>query len=93
MRDQANEMDFPARPTQTQKHSDALIRAFEVTPEKVYVSSEDLMAVFDSEKTIKKIQPDFSLLEQIDCRGGLSLLPREIDVISEMNSKMTYGYI
>ncbi len=69
------EMDFPARPTQARKHSDALSRALGVTPQKVCGSSEDIMAVFDSEKTVTEIQPDFAILEQIDCRGIIITAP------------------
>ena len=69
------EMDFPARPSYARKHPDALGRALGVTPKNVYGSSEDLMAVFDDEKTITEIQPDFAALEQIDCRGIIVTAP------------------
>jgi len=69
------EMDFPARPAHARKHPDALSRALGVTPKNVYGSAEDLMVVFDSEKTITEIQPDFAILEQIDCRGIIITAP------------------
>ncbi|MGD9365509.1 MAG: PhzF family phenazine biosynthesis protein [Desulfobacteraceae bacterium] len=69
------EMDFPARPVQTQPCPDALSRALGVTPQKVYGSEEDLMVVFDSEKTVTEIKPDFARLEQIDCRGVIITAP------------------
>jgi PhzF family phenazine biosynthesis protein len=69
------DMDFPARPVHARKHSDALSRALGATPEKVYGSAEDLMAVFESEKTVAEIQPDFAILKQIDCRGVIITAP------------------
>jgi len=70
------EMDFPARPpAHLRTHPDALSRALGVTPKKVYGSAEDLMVVFDSEKTITEIQPDFAILEQLDCRGIIITAP------------------
>jgi PhzF family phenazine biosynthesis protein len=69
------EMDFPARPAHPRTHPDALGRALGGTPQKVYGSAEDLMVVFDSEKTITEIQPDFAILEQIDCRGIIITAP------------------
>ena len=63
------EMDFPARPILTPKPSDAIIRAFGAAPQKTYASAEDLMVVFDSQKTVAEIQPDFAIVEQIECRG------------------------
>jgi len=69
------EMDFPARPALARKHSDALSRALGVTPQNIYGSSEDLMAVFDNEKTVTEIQPDFGKLEQIACRGIIITAP------------------
>jgi PhzF family phenazine biosynthesis protein len=33
------------------------------------------MVVFDSEKTVKEIQPNFAVLEQIDCRGIIITAP------------------
>ena len=69
------EMDFPARPVHDLTHPDALSRALGVTLKKVYGSAEDLMAVFDNEKTIKEIRPDFAILEQMDCRGIIVTAP------------------
>jgi len=69
------EMDLPARPAHARTHPDALSRALGVTPQKVYGSAEDLMAVFDSEKIITEIKPDFAILEQIDCRGIVITAP------------------
>lgn len=69
------EMDFPARPAHDLTHPDALSHALGVTLKKVYGSAEDLMVVFDNEKTIKQIRPDFAILEQMDCRGIIVTAP------------------
>jgi predicted PhzF superfamily epimerase YddE/YHI9 len=41
----------------------------------VYESDEDLMAVFDSETTVAGLQPDMSLLAQLDSRGIIITAP------------------
>jgi predicted PhzF superfamily epimerase YddE/YHI9 len=43
----------------------------------VYESDEDLMAVFDSETTVAGLQPDMSLLAQLDSRGIIITAPGE----------------
>ena len=63
------EMIFPTRPAYPQTPPEKLKCALGVTPEKVYCSEEDLMVVLDGENTVVKVQSDFSVLEQIDCRG------------------------
>lgn len=67
--DELFEMDFPARPVHPQTPSAGLSRALGVTAEKVYGSEEDLMVVLDSERTVVGVKPDFTALEQLDCRG------------------------
>ena len=62
-------MDFPARPAYERAAPDGLSHALGVTPKKVYGSAEDLMVVLDNQKTVVDVQPDFSMLEQLDCRG------------------------
>ncbi|HDR14762.1 MAG TPA: PhzF family phenazine biosynthesis protein [Desulfobacteraceae bacterium] len=68
-KDDVFEMDFPARPAYAQTAPEGLSRALGVSPEKVYGSEEDLMVVFDKEKAVVQVQPDFAVLEQMDCRG------------------------
>jgi len=63
------EMDFPARPAYPQTPPPGLNEALHVTPKEVLGSSEDLLVVLDSEKTIKAVQPDFFALERLPCRG------------------------
>lgn len=63
------EMDFPARPAYPRSPLDKLSQALGATPEKIFDSDEDLMAVLDNEKAVVDVQPDFAALEKLNCRG------------------------
>ena len=70
------EMDFPARPAIAQGSPAGLNEALRITPEKVYVFEPAgdrpvVMAVLADEKAVKAVQPDFSALAQVDCRGAI----------------------
>jgi len=67
--DEVLEMDFPARPAYARTPPEGLSHALGVTPKKVFGSAEDLMVILDNEKVVLEVQPDFSALEQLDCRG------------------------
>ena len=69
------EMDFPSRPPTPRDPSDLLTRALGKAPNQVYASAEDLMAVFHSETLVAEMQPDMSLLAQLDCRGIIVTAP------------------
>jgi PhzF family phenazine biosynthesis protein len=68
-RDDFFDMDFPARPASAQSIPVGLKQALGVTPDKTFGSAEDLMVVLDSEGAVRKVRPDFSALEQLECRG------------------------
>jgi PhzF family phenazine biosynthesis protein len=68
-RDEIFEMDFPARPAQTQTPPDGLGKALGVTAREVLGSAEDLMLVLDNEKAVLDVKPAFPELEQVECRG------------------------
>ena len=68
-RDDFFDMDFPARPASAQNIPVGLKEALGVAPEKTFGSAEDLMVILDSERAVRKVRPDFSALEQLDCRG------------------------
>lgn len=70
------EMDFPARPAIAQGSPAGLNDALRITPEKVYVFKPTgdrpvVMAVLANEKAVREVQPDFSTLAQVDCRGAI----------------------
>ena len=68
-RDSLLEMDFPSRPAHSITPPTGLNEALGVKPIAVLGSVEDLMFVLDSEKAVRELQPDFSSLERIECRG------------------------
>lgn len=71
------EMDFPARPATAGAPLEGLTKALGVAAENVYGSAEDVMVVLDSERTVVGVQPDFAVLEQVDCRGIIITAPGE----------------
>ncbi|MFP4396535.1 MAG: PhzF family phenazine biosynthesis protein [Desulfonatronovibrio sp.] len=68
-KDDLLELDFPAMNIYEQAAPDGLAEALHIEPQQVFGSADDLLAVFGSEEDIRGIQPDFSRLEQVDCRG------------------------
>jgi len=63
------EMDFPAISVFNQSPPRGLVRALGVEPLGVYGSDEDMLVILDSEQTVRRLNPDFNLLSQVDCRG------------------------
>ena len=63
------EIDFPSRPAHKITPPPGLKEALGVKPIAVLGSVEDLMFVLESEKAVRELQPDFSALERIECRG------------------------
>ena len=63
------EMDFPARPVTIKTPSAELIKTLGVTPDAFFGSEQDLLILLDSEKTVRKFQPDFTALNRVECRG------------------------
>jgi PhzF family phenazine biosynthesis protein len=63
------EMDFPSRPAHSTAPPPELKEALGVTPIAVLGSVEDIIFVLESEKAVRELQPDFSALERLECRG------------------------
>ena len=63
------EMDFPAISVFNQSPPRGLVRALGIEPLEIYGSDEDLLVILDSEQTVRRVNPDFNLLGQVDCRG------------------------
>jgi PhzF family phenazine biosynthesis protein len=75
-------MDFPSRPAQPIEPPLHLRNAFDIPFENVF-KSRDYMVVFDSEKTVRALQPDMAELEQLDCTGIIVTAPGEdVDFVS-----------
>lgn len=64
------EMDFPARPPKPCSESAILSEALGRDPIET-LASRDYMAVFDSEASVRSIEPDHALLLQLDRDGGV----------------------
>jgi PhzF family phenazine biosynthesis protein len=63
------EMDFPSRPASRMTPPPGLKEALGVTPIAVLGSVEDIMFVLESEEAVRELQPDFSAIERLECRG------------------------
>jgi len=76
------QMDFPASPPAPCATPEVLAKALGHQPVEV-LAAEDYIAVFDSEATIRAIQPDLSLLSQLDLRCVVITAPgTEFDFVS-----------
>lgn len=70
------EMDFPARPASVQGSPAGLNDSLRIAPEKIFgfEPTGDLpviMAVLANEKEVREVQPDFSALAGVECRGAI----------------------
>jgi len=63
------ELDFPAEPEAPATPPADLARALGVTPTYVGKNRFDYLAELDSEETVRRLKPDFTLLEKIKARG------------------------
>jgi PhzF family phenazine biosynthesis protein len=70
-RDDLLEMDFPSRPAKSRTPPIGLKEALGVVPKEILGSVEDMLVVLDSEKAVRDVQPDFSMLDRIECRGTI----------------------
>jgi PhzF family phenazine biosynthesis protein len=62
-------MDFPAEPETAATPPPHLAQALAVTPTYVGKNRFDYLVAVDSEETVQTMQPDFSLLGTVTCRG------------------------
>jgi PhzF family phenazine biosynthesis protein len=68
-------MDFPSRkalPSRIPKH---LIEGVGARPKEIFRAPRDYLAVFEFEKQIRLIQPNFEELKKIDCMGIIVTAP------------------
>ena len=61
-------MDFPARPAKYCNYPERLNEAINIKPEEV-LKARDYLLIYDNEKQIKKINPDFNKLKKLDTVG------------------------
>ena len=63
------EMDFPAKPEEPAPAPDGLIEALGASPKYIGKNEFDYIVELDSEDTVRRLKPDFTLLEKIPVRG------------------------
>jgi PhzF family phenazine biosynthesis protein len=63
------DMDFPSRPARSRTAPSGLREALGATPVAILGSAEVLLVVLENEKAVRELQPDFSALERVECRG------------------------
>ncbi len=76
-------MNFPLTPSYpVDVPPEALLKGLGFSPEAVYEGT-DYLAIYPSEAHIRRLQPDFSLLRQLDRRGVIVTAPgEEVDFVS-----------
>jgi predicted PhzF superfamily epimerase YddE/YHI9 len=75
-------MDFPSRPATSVEVPDHLARGLRRELETI-LKSRDYLVVFENEADVRDLQPDFSVLEQVDCEGIIVTAPgEEVDFVS-----------
>jgi PhzF family phenazine biosynthesis protein len=65
-------LDFPADILKAVDITDKHWVGFGVKPKEVYRGKTDFMMVFESESQVKSLNPDFRLVNQLDCRGVIA---------------------
>jgi PhzF family phenazine biosynthesis protein len=63
------ELDFPAKPEEPAKPWGELTTGLGITPRYVGKSQFDYLVEADSEQTVRKLEPDFTLLRKTKARG------------------------
>jgi PhzF family phenazine biosynthesis protein len=75
-------MDFPSRPAEEVEMPDHLEDGLGIKIENIS-KARDYLVVLDSEEEVRKLRPDFSILDQIDCEGIIVTAPGdEVDFVS-----------
>lgn len=69
MREDQIELNFPANPDEPASAPPGLLEALGITPQYVGRSKFDYLIEGDSEESVRKIRPDFTLLKTVPVRG------------------------
>ncbi|SDQ16536.1 PhzF family phenazine biosynthesis protein [Flagellimonas zhangzhouensis] len=76
-------MDFPADTLVAIKNIDEIDHALGKSPIKTFKGKTDYMLVYNSQKEIEELAPNFFLLDQVDARGVIVTAPgTEVDFVS-----------
>jgi PhzF family phenazine biosynthesis protein len=71
------EMDFPSRPWRSVAENEGVIDAIGAVPEEVYQSGDNLLFLYESEKTIRNLKPNFSALKTYEYHGVIVTSPAD----------------
>lgn len=76
-------LDFPTSEVIEVKLLENIEQAFGILPQKGFKGREDLMYVFESQKEIENLKPDFNFLKTLEMRGIIATAPSiEYDFVS-----------
>ena len=76
-------LDFPTSEVIEVKLPENIEQAFGILPQKGFIGREDLMYVFESQKEIENLKPDFNFLKTLEMRGIIATAPsNEYDFVS-----------
>jgi len=76
-------LDFPADETSFIDEIEAITKAIGVTPLKTIKGKTDYLLIYNSQKEIEQISPNFHLLDKLDCRGVIVSSPGDkVDFVS-----------
>lgn len=76
-------MDFPVREVVEVARDEAIDRALGARVLEVYRSKPNLLVILKSEDEVRQLQPDVSLVEQLDCNGVIvSAAGNDVDFVS-----------
>ena len=89
-RDDLIYLDFPAEEPGTEKKNKTLVQALGAKPVELYRGRDDFLAVFENEKAIHTMDPDFKLLAKLECRGVIITAPGDqVDFVSRFFAPRT----
>ena len=75
-------LDFPARPARACAPPAGLAEGLGATPRETRIAA-DLLAVFDDERQVRALAPDFARLRQVEARGIIATAPGDdVDFVS-----------
>ena len=81
-RDNLLVMDFPSRKPVATEIPEGLIEAIGKTPKEIW-KSRDLLLLYETEEDVLSLQPDFALLNKIDCFGYIATAKgNKVDFVS-----------
>ena len=76
-------LDFPAYPTEPYHDTETLPEVLGIPPLEIYRTRNRILAIFNSEKDILNLSPDFTKLKELDARAVMVTAPgKDCDFVS-----------